>query len=163
WQTGSPDWRNWVLVVTVNATLTCVLILLAVRHVRRAALRQVLVSSGRFDLRLLRPARPGIWQRGILWKELFTEYSGKGLGSATRWLVAFIGWGALLWMIWALAGSLNASSASTRTPFQVFAVLVEPPLLCIGLLGIVVRGATCISGERERGQWDSLLVTPVGA
>src|SRR5262249_29392002 len=42
----------------------------------------------------------------------------------------------------------SASLASTRTPFQVFAVLVEPPLLCIGLLGIVVRAATCISGER---------------
>src|SRR5262249_29392001 len=104
WQIGSPNWQNWVVVATFNATLTCVLILLAVRYVRHAALRPVLVCSGRFRLRLLR-VRPGIWQWGILWKELFTECSVKGLGSATRTLMAFIGWGAFLWMIWALVNS----------------------------------------------------------
>jgi ABC-type transport system involved in multi-copper enzyme maturation permease subunit len=163
WQTGSPNWQNWVLVVTVNAALSLVLICLAVRHIRQAALRQVPVSSERFDRRWFRLVRPGVWQRGILWKELFTEHSVKGLGNATRMLAALIGWGALLWMIWTLAGSWNASPAGTLTPFQTFALLVEPPLLCIGLLGVVVRAATCISGERERGQWDSLLVTPVSA
>jgi ABC-type transport system involved in multi-copper enzyme maturation permease subunit len=163
WQTGSPDWQNWILLVTINAALTCLLLLYAVRHVQHARLSQVEAGSQRFARRWLRLLRPGVWQQGILWKELFTEQSQKGLGSATRMLATLIGWGALLWMIWALVDSLNGAPASTRTPFQVFAVLVQPPLLCIGLLGVVVWASTCVTGERERRQWDSLLVTPVGA
>jgi ABC-type transport system involved in multi-copper enzyme maturation permease subunit len=163
WQTGTPNWQAWVLVLTVNAALACVLILLAVRHIRHAALRPVSVSPARRTFGWLRLVRPRMGQRGVLWKELFTERSARGLGSATRTLPTIIGWGSLLWMLWAWAGSLGPSPAGTRTPFQVFALLVEPPLLCIGLLGVVVRAATCISGERERGQWDSLLITPVSA
>jgi ABC-type transport system involved in multi-copper enzyme maturation permease subunit len=50
-----------------------------------------------------------------------------------------------------------------RTPFRVFATLVEPPLMCIALLGVLVRGATCASLERERGTWDGIVMTPVSA
>jgi ABC-type Na+ efflux pump permease subunit len=163
WQTGSPDWRDWVLVVTLNGALSWAFILLAVWQIRRAALRQSQTFAGRSDWRLFRLVRGRVRQRGILWKELFTDPSVRGLESATRKLAAIIGWGAALWMLWVLAISPNGFAATARTPFQVFAVLVEPPLLCIGLLGVVVRAATCISGERERGQWDSLVVTPLSA
>jgi ABC-type transport system involved in multi-copper enzyme maturation permease subunit len=155
WQTGSPDWRDWVLVVTLNGALSWAFILLAVWQIRRAALRQSQTFAGRSDWRLFRLVRGRVRQRGILWKELFTDPSVRGLESATRKLAAIIGWGAALWMLWVLAISPNGFAATARTPFQVFAVLVEPPLLCIGLLGVVVRAATCISGERERGQWEA--------
>jgi ABC-type Na+ efflux pump permease subunit len=163
WQTGSPDWQAWGIVVTLNGVVSGAFVVLAVWQIRRAALRQSQTFSGGSDRRLFRLVRQRIRQRGILWKELFTDPSVRGLGRATRTLAAIIGWGALLWMLWALAISPNGLAATVRTPFHVFAVLVEPPLLCIGLLGVVARAATCISGERERGQWDSLLVTPLSA
>jgi ABC-type Na+ efflux pump permease subunit len=62
----------------------------------------------------------------------------------------------------AFAASPPNPAVNARTPFQIFANLVEPPLICIALLGVLVRSATCISQERERGTWESLLVTPLG-
>jgi ABC-type transport system involved in multi-copper enzyme maturation permease subunit len=94
-----------------------------------------------------------------MWKELFTQPPAAGLERLARIVMAIIGWGALFWMLWALAVTL-ASPAGGRTPFQVFAIIVEPPLLCIALLGVTARAATCVSLERERGTWESLLTTP---
>jgi hypothetical protein len=97
----------------------------------------------------------------VAWKEVLTEPPAVGIESATRALVAVIGWGALLWMSWALAVSPAGPSSGPSTPFRVFALLVEPPLVCIGLLLVVTRAATCVSAERERGTWDSLMATPL--
>jgi hypothetical protein len=77
--------------------------------------------------------------------------------------MGIIGWGALLWMTWAWVVTVSNPTGGARTPFRVFATLVEPPLVCIALLGVLVRGATCVSLERERGTWDGLLLAPVGA
>jgi len=163
WQTGSPDWRDWAVVVAANGVLGLVLFVLAAWQLRRAALPQTpRISRWRHlpAFRLMRP-RPG--RRPMAWKEFFTDPPATGLERVVRAVVSAIGWGALLWMVWAFAVTVTTPAGNPRTPFRVFALLVGPSLVCIALLGVVVRAATCISSEREHKTWDALLLTPLGA
>jgi ABC-type transport system involved in multi-copper enzyme maturation permease subunit len=160
WQTGSIDWQQWNIVVLVNGAIGLAFTLLAVFQVRHALRREAsAVSHGR----ILKPLRPQIGDRPILWKELFTNSRRYGLGRLIRVCMTVVGWGALLWMLWALAISDMGAAPGQRTPFRTFVTIVEPPLVCIALLGIVLRAATSIAGERERGTWDSVLLTPQSA
>jgi ABC-type transport system involved in multi-copper enzyme maturation permease subunit len=163
WQTGSLDWPGAAVVLAANGALAVVLTGLGVLQLRRAALRHASGSPPRWTTRLLRRCRPAPGRWAVLWKEVFTETPAAGLEAAGRAVVAFIGWGALVWMLWAFAISVSMPPGNPRTPFRVFAMLVEPPLLCVAFLGLVVRAATCVTAERERGTWDGLLAAPMGA
>jgi hypothetical protein len=161
-QGGSPQWDDWAIVVAVHAALSILFIVLSIVQLRKAALLSDEAAPG-WQLvpgpRLLRPRLGG---QPLLWKELFTHPPVAGLERLIRIVMAIIGWGALGWMLWAWAVTVTSPKpGGGRTPFQVFATLVEPPLLCIALLGVLVRAATCVSREREWGTWDSLLLTPL--
>jgi ABC-type transport system involved in multi-copper enzyme maturation permease subunit len=157
WQTGSLDWQQWSMVIFVNGMVGLGFTALAVAQVRRV-FRNALVRPGANGILQLQWTRSPVGNHPLLWKELFTERPARGLGRWVRLGMALIGWGAFIWMIWALWASSNLSSQ--RTPFRTFTTMVEPPLACIALLGLVIRAATCVAGERERGTWDNLLLTP---
>jgi ABC-type Na+ efflux pump permease subunit len=161
WQTGVPDWGAWRVVVAVNAAVAALCTFLAVVQVRRAALRRATGQAWRPRYEVWRHLRPRVGRSPVMWKETLTEPPSAGIESATRALAAVIGWGALLWMGWALAVSPAIPPTGPTTPFRVFALLVEPPLVCIGLLLVMARAATSVSAERERGTWDSLMPTPL--
>jgi ABC-type Na+ efflux pump permease subunit len=160
WRTGAPDWQDWLVVMAANGALAVLCLVLAVVQVRRAAPR----PGGPVARRMLFGLpwrRPCPWRWAVAWKELWTDAPVAGLERLARWVVSFIGWGALVWTAWALAASPFWPAEGVRTPFRVFALLVEPPLVCIGLLLVLARAATAVSAERERATWDSLLVAPV--
>jgi ABC-type transport system involved in multi-copper enzyme maturation permease subunit len=158
-QAGAIDWQQWGLVVLVHLALGLVLTLLAIVQLPSAVRRYEPSPARRWRLLPVRWPHPGQWP--MLWKEHFPARPAAGLGRLVHALILLIGWGVLGWMLWALAVSLTDPAVGPRTPFRVFATLVEPPLVCIALLGVMVRAATAVSGERERGTWDSVLTTPL--
>jgi ABC-type transport system involved in multi-copper enzyme maturation permease subunit len=159
WQAGVVDWDHWELVVGVNGGLGLMWMVLAVVQLRGVVFADRHHPPHFFllgDAGLRWRPRVGRWP--IIWKELFTQPMAGSLDFLARAVVAIIGGGALVWMMWALV--VSPPPGGNATPFQVFALLVEPPLVCIGLLMVVVRAATGISGERDRLTWDSLAVSP---
>jgi hypothetical protein len=163
WQGGAPDWDDWALVVGTNGALGAVLLGVSLAQVRRGRGPGAGDAPGRWLKKRPWRFRPGVGRRPLLWKELFTRPAPAGLEWLARLLMGVIGWGALLWMTWAWAVTVTSPAGGARTPFRVFATLVEPSLVCIALLGVLVRGATCVSLERERGTWEGLLLAPVSA
>jgi ABC-type transport system involved in multi-copper enzyme maturation permease subunit len=130
----------------------------AVLRLRRAAWPRSRPARGTWLGRLRLP-RP-VWAlRPMLWKELFVE-PGLRLGR--------FGWACVVLVV--LVSLVPATGyycqpdsdrADARDAFDIWSRLMVTGGACLGLLGVAVRAAGSISGERERHTLDSLLTTPL--
>ena len=95
-----------------------------------------------------RPARR-IWRNPVLWRELCTRAHGRTMAAVrVAWLLLFL---------LAVAGVAGAGPAA-RTNRLAVAVAVVPVGLA-SLLAVAALGVTSITGERDRGCLDLLLVS----
>jgi len=158
--------RAWQLaweVVTVQAGISGVFVLLAVLAIRRAprAAAGKASSRGRFEFPRWRPS---LAERPVLWKELFVERPGARLGLIARiariLIVATIGFATLLaaWM----SMEHNAFWTASRE-YLVTATTITAIVACGGLLLVAARSACAFTSEKERDCWPSLICTPLTA
>lgn len=144
----------------------------AVIRMRPVALRQAQAQVRRRVLAWLsfrQRHRPRVGERPMLWKEIFAE-PGLRLNWFGRIAVCVLVAASLL-----PAGLLVAKFAYGAFGFGGFLIaypsfshdmniwvrLVGAPVACLTLLGVAVRAASSVSGERDRQTWDSLLTTPL--
>jgi ABC-type transport system involved in multi-copper enzyme maturation permease subunit len=125
----------------------------AVLLVRRRALRE---GSGRRDA--VRPRSvPPVTDQPMLWKERYVE-----AGLRLHW----IGWAVVVLLVGAsfvpFVLILGTASGSFFTEsVNIWVRTVGTMVTCLLLLGVAVRAAHSVSGERERHTLDELLTTPL--
>ncbi|MBN1912725.1 MAG: ABC transporter permease subunit [Pirellulales bacterium] len=155
-------WDLTLQLVRNQMILSGVLIAAAVFGVRRVHLKQMGKGSvkrrRRWHLQLWRPA---IGDRPMLWKELFAESAAVRLG-----LLGSIVTCLLVACVLVVAGMLVYSATTSPSGFgrdipQGLLVGLAVAVSCGMLLMIVARSAGCITSEKERDTWDSLMTTPL--
>jgi ABC-type transport system involved in multi-copper enzyme maturation permease subunit len=111
--------------------------------------------------------RPG--RRALLWKEVWAEpgLSFNWFGKAILLLIVLASFVPAVW----LAGALllqHAQHGTGLSDWQAFGEsvnawvrVVGTLVACLTLLGVAVRAASSVSGERDRATFDSLLTAPV--
>jgi ABC-type transport system involved in multi-copper enzyme maturation permease subunit len=174
---------NYALVHGLIAILTTTR---AVVRLRSVAMRETVVGHRKAP-RLLRTWRPIVRGRPMLWKEIILE-SGLGFNRLGRIVVGLIILASFLPALWIgyhfLSDDQDPVGWNPPSPgFAVFPRMVKPQLgwnrveeavnewvrsvgtivATLVLLGIGVRAAGAVSGERERQTFDSLLTSPLGA
>jgi ABC-type transport system involved in multi-copper enzyme maturation permease subunit/uncharacterized membrane protein YqaE (UPF0057 family) len=111
--------------------------------------------------------RPRLGRRALLWKEVWAEpgMTFNWFGKAVLLLIVLVSFVPAAW----LGGAFLVRyfehghwfwqdlAASVNTWVRVVGTLVA----CLTLLGVAVRAASSISGERDRQTFDSLLTAPV--
>ena len=96
----------------------------------------------------VRPARR-IWRNPVLWRELCTQAHGRTMTAVrVAWLVLFC---------LAIVAVVNASRAERADRLAVAVAVV--PVALASLLAVAALGVTSITGERDRGCLDLLLVS----
>lgn len=155
---------GWPVVLGLLRNLgifSAVCVAAAVWGVRRVHLRAA--GAGRQR----RPAtRWQIWRRAIgnrpmLWKEIFTEKAGLGLGVLGRIAVLLCVAALLVPTVLAFIDAYGRGPAASF--YREFAVAVGTIAACGILLLLAVRASTSVSVERERQCWDTLLTTRLGS
>jgi ABC-type Na+ efflux pump permease subunit len=90
-----------------------------------------------------------VWTNPVVWREIVTwAYGRKVLAVHATYLVLFAG--AAWWAV-----GLAQSGELTRTA----AMLLVGPLVVLGLMLVSAQAVTSVTGERDRGALDLLLVT----
>jgi ABC-type transport system involved in multi-copper enzyme maturation permease subunit len=99
------------------------------------------------------------------WKELYAPQAKVRLGFFARLSLLMLGLAALASCVGQLVAFNSPYSPGSAAPamfFQSVTPLVDF-IVCCGSLAIAARAATCITTERERECWDSLVSTPLEA
>jgi ABC-type transport system involved in multi-copper enzyme maturation permease subunit len=136
-----------------------------------ARLRPVAVKqdySPRRAVRFFR-LRPALGESPMLWKEAFVE-TGFRFGNATRLLLVILGLASFLpaglilgdWLAeLSRTGKLPALTTGEVRRLNHWVRMVGTTVACLMLLGVALRAATSLSGERDRHTLDSLLASPL--
>jgi ABC-type transport system involved in multi-copper enzyme maturation permease subunit len=143
-----PVLRNFVIFhVVVGLGFT----ICAVMRLRVIALRQA--SNTPQKSRILERSRPAVWDDPVLWKEIYVDNRGR-----TSWLARLIMGilftltvGAVLWAMAMADGEPRVVSA--------WVTISGTAVACLSILGVSVRAACCITGERDKNTFDFLLTT----
>ncbi|HEX3147650.1 MAG TPA: ABC transporter permease subunit [Gemmataceae bacterium] len=123
-----------------------------------------------------RRARPAVNEQPILWKEIFVD-TGLRLGRFGQVIVlglvllSFVPMGLIFWFAIVDPSSYNAGSSwlspqrwdNFRQGMNMYLRSAGTVATCLVFLAINIRGAGCISGERDRHTLDALLTTPLAA
>jgi hypothetical protein len=142
-----------------------VLLIWAVARLRAVALRRGAAAPPRLALPgTTRRWRPGVGRWPFVWKEVFAAPGGR-----LRWL-GRIAWGVLVPVSFLPAlGFWYYHHIQTATPYQEYSEDMSAWLRLTGtlvagvtLVGVALRAAGSVQGERDGGTLDSLLTTPSG-
>jgi ABC-type transport system involved in multi-copper enzyme maturation permease subunit len=162
--------RNYAL---FHGILSFLCIAAAALRIRARALKEADYVPGRAR-RFLAELRPRIGQWPVLWKELFVE-RGFRLHWAARIFVGLLILASFLPVVFIIADYLRQRAGGfgfrgAWSPWQMFQeeinVWVRFMTAAIGMLmliGVAVRAAVSISGERDNHTLDELLATPLGS
>jgi ABC-type Na+ efflux pump permease subunit len=113
--------------------------------------------------------RPRVGRRALLWKEVWAEpgMTFNWFGKAILLLIVLASFVPAVWLVgdWLLRGA-DPGLVFTNLPdlasnVNVWVRVVGTLVACLTLLGVAVRAASSISGERDRQTFDSLLTAPV--
>lgn len=164
--------RNYAL---FHGSVALVSVAWAVGRMRAVALAQGPAASPRKRRARARP-RPRVGHRPMLWKELFAEpglsfnWFGRAIIAGII-LVSFVPalWiaGRFLYDYWFPAispwGGVSAGVrwSQVADAYNEWVRLVGTLVACLILLGIGVRAASSVSGERDRQTLDALLTSPL--
>ncbi|HEX3654367.1 MAG TPA: ABC transporter permease subunit [Pirellulales bacterium] len=133
---------------------------LAVGTVRRSYASSEGRGAGR--RRLAWPAwRPPVWNRALVWKEMFVEPALGRLGWIGRIALAVLL--AALFLGWLAALDNGLTKSYQRRSFVQWTTMLVCCLECFGLLMAAARAATSVTSEKERDCWVTLLSTPLSA
>jgi ABC-type transport system involved in multi-copper enzyme maturation permease subunit len=102
--------------------------------------------------------RPAVANEPVLWREHHVAGLAAGLLRGPPWLLALAVAAVTAVLAWVAFGVLGGGATGLPVP-------PEGVFLVVVLLGVAavaaVRSAGAISGERERGTWEPLLLTPL--
>jgi ABC-type transport system involved in multi-copper enzyme maturation permease subunit len=107
--------------------------------------------------------RPRIDDQPMIWKEVFAE-EGLRLGRFGRLLLAIVVIGSFL-SLFPFLQILSPQRTLWQIPYvmSVWSASIGCAVACLLLLGVAVRAANSLSGERDRQTLDGLLATPLAA
>lgn len=145
----------------------------SVLRLRAIYLKETYAKPKKIALGLRRWIRPAVGRLPMLWKEVFAE-----AGLQFHWIIRIfllllvavtLLWPAILIGVFlndvfgflSYGRSLDLSWEDLTEGMNVFVRVVGTFVACLLLLGVAVRAATCISGERDRQTFDSLLTSPL--
>lgn len=146
--------RNHALIAVAGAVLSA-------WSVRRVRFAERTASPRR--LRWLPRLRPGIGDRPMLWKELFSNLGTTKLGLAGRIALGLILLVILGTTLYQFAWATSIALSANRSWYLEYAITMTAFVNCGVLLLIAARAASSITSEKERDAWVSLLSTPLGA
>ncbi len=149
----------------------------SVARLRSIALRQTYGTPQKLKGRA---ARPAVGDDAMAWKEVFVDGGVRGgcVGSAAMLLFAalvfavpvivfFATFGDTLPVVgdlfWRSGDPYEARVRHFREAVSVWLRVTTGALGFIALMGVAVRGAGAVSGERDRDTWISLVSTPLSA
>jgi hypothetical protein len=133
-----------------------VCLLLAVWRLRPAYVRQLDQPGGAKNARVRRRPEPG--DRPVHWRE--QHVTGLASGPLPRWLplaVAALTSGGLAWLAFAVLDPRALAAQVAAEVVYATAVMGGAALLA------GVRACGAVTGERERGTWEPLMLTPLSA
>jgi ABC-type Na+ efflux pump permease subunit len=145
--------------------VTFICIAWAVARVRKAALNSPHRSARARVERMRHWLRPKLGRQPMIWKEVFAEpgLAFNWFGRVIVGLIILVSFAPALWII----GRYSLQYAShggfyveaLKQDINVWVRLVGTTVATLTLLGVAVRAASSISGERDRQTLDSLLTT----
>jgi ABC-type transport system involved in multi-copper enzyme maturation permease subunit len=107
--------------------------------------------------------RPRVGDQPMIWKEVFAE-EGLRFGRFGKLLLAIVFLGSFLSLI-SFLKILSPRSIAWQIPnvMSIWSAAIGCAVACLLLLGVAVRAANSLSGERDRQTLDGLLATPLAA
>jgi ABC-type transport system involved in multi-copper enzyme maturation permease subunit len=113
--------------------------------------------------------RPRLGRRPLVWKEVWAEpgMTFNWFGKAVLLLIVLASSVPGVWLAGAFfvehveRGTGSGNWRDFAESVNVWVRVVGTLVACLTLLGVAVRAASSISGERERDTWDNLLTAPV--
>lgn len=146
-----------------HGVIIVICLLSSALNVRRVALQEA-SSVRRKDLRprsrLLFGGRPQIGRNPVLWKEIYAEP-----GPRWHWLMRVVFFGAVIGTFLPALNILNEDYSSTwyRLDYRMNYWVRFTGTLVAGLLllGVAIRGAVSMRGEKDRETYDALIITPL--
>jgi len=133
----------------------------AVLRLRAVFLRQADQAPARIAGRMRGFLRPKIGSHPMIWKEVFVE-DGLRLGRLGKILLAvFIA--ASFLSLYSFVTIYSPRGAAWQTPYviSIWSQSIGGVVACLLLLGVAVRAATSLIGERDRQTLDGLLAAPL--
>jgi ABC-type transport system involved in multi-copper enzyme maturation permease subunit len=137
----------------------------AVARMRSVAMTETIVRKSRAGRRRWLP-RPGMRGKPMMWKEVILE-AGLGFNRLGRIVVALIILASFLPAIWIVYPYIVGNVPSNQPWIHVEEAVnqwvrsVGTIVASLVLLGIGIRAAGAVSGEREKQTLDNLLTTPL--
>jgi ABC-type transport system involved in multi-copper enzyme maturation permease subunit len=153
---------NYALVHGMLAVATTSL---AVARMRTVAMRETIIRKRMLDRSRWMP-RPSVGGKPMIWKEVILE-AGLGFNRLGRIVVALIILASFLPALWIvypyLVGNISSQQPWMRVEeaFNQWIRSVGTIVASLVLLGIGIRAAGAISGEREKQTLDNLMTTPL--
>jgi ABC-type transport system involved in multi-copper enzyme maturation permease subunit len=151
--------------VVFHGLVALICIIWAVLRLRAIALKEAYSKPhvARLGVRLI--GRPEVGLRPMVWKEIFAE-PGLRLHWFGRILVVLLIGVSFLPLLFILYFFLEQYSWASNPDYladtmNVWARVVGTMVACLLLLGVAVRSAGGISGERDKQTFDSLLTSPL--
>jgi ABC-type transport system involved in multi-copper enzyme maturation permease subunit len=143
-----------------HGLVTAVCCVAAVRSVRRVALNEVSTSPARGGRARRGRRLPPVGTRPMVWKEMHAERGVRLHWLGQVFIVLLVGASFLpLWPIWEEFDRGRGQFFAEQ--MNVWVRGVGTPVACLLLLGVAVRAASSVSGERDRQTFDALLTTPL--
>lgn len=141
--------------------LAVVCIVWSIARLRRIALKQ---TFGRLKLSQQAKDRPPVGELPMLWKEVHVEGSLRLNWMA--WLLVILLVVAsfanpFVWLVqWTVIGTQWQESSMVRD-MNLWTRIAGSAVACLTILGVAIRAANSIGGERDRQTMDDLLSTPL--
>lgn len=135
-----------------HAVLAAVCLVAAPWAVRRVHLRK---SSAGVKGPSAHTARCAVGDRPMLWKELYAERMGNRLGWAGRLLMILLFASLAGFTLWYFLQAL----IHDRKDFEPYAITIAVIACSLTVLGVGARAATCVTAEKERDTWLTLVST----
>jgi ABC-type transport system involved in multi-copper enzyme maturation permease subunit len=144
----------------------------AVARLRAVALKQTFGKTARLPLFARVFGRPRVGAAPMLWKEIFVE-AGPGFGWMGRIVIGvlvILSFVPAIWIVgWAISEYFDPTNTPwnrslwerVRTAVNVWVRVAATGVACLSLLGVAVRAAGSVSGERDKQTLDALLTSPL--
>jgi ABC-type transport system involved in multi-copper enzyme maturation permease subunit len=145
----------------------------AVARLRAVALQQTFGKTVRLPWMARLVGRPPVGAAPMFWKEVFVE-AGPRLGCMGRIIVTILvilSFVPVIWIVaWALGEYFDQSNMRywsgslwrrVREGVNIWVRIAGTGVACVTLLGVAVRAAGSVSGERDKQTLDALLTSPL--
>jgi ABC-type transport system involved in multi-copper enzyme maturation permease subunit len=106
------------------------------------------------------PSRPRVGDRPVLWKEVFVE-PGLRLRWSGRAVLSLFVVGSFVPALLLTINADGLAPGAVREGFGYWTRVMGTLVGCLLLIGVALRAATAVSGERERLTLDGLLTSPL--